>query len=64
MKWVRLLTDTPTALSEILEGNMRLPDYWRSMAGKKTFAVFAADDPMPFSIELCLPPYLWLKRGF
>ena len=46
MKWVRLLTVTPTALSEILEGNMRLRDYWRSMAGKKTFAVFAADDPI------------------
>lgn len=64
MKWVRLLTDTPTALSEILKGNMSLRDYWRSMTGKKTFAVFAADDPMPFFMELCLSPYLWLKRGF
>jgi predicted ATP-grasp superfamily ATP-dependent carboligase len=64
MKWVRLITDVPTVLSEIIKGRMKVGDYLKSMKGKKEFAVFALDDPLPFLAEIAMIPYLWVKRGF
>ena len=64
MKWVRLITDIPTVLLEIAKGKMRIRDYISSMKGKKEFAVFALDDPLPFFAEIVMFPYLWIKRGF
>ncbi len=64
MKWVRLTTDIPTVFLEILKGRMKIGDYLRSMKGKKEFAVFAFDDPLPFFAELAMLPYLWMKREF
>jgi predicted ATP-grasp superfamily ATP-dependent carboligase len=63
-KWVRLTTDIPTALGEIIKGNMKIGDYVASLRGKKEFAVFRADDPLPFFAEIAMIPYLWKKRGF
>ena len=34
------------------------------ITGRKQFAVFAAEDPLPFIMELLLLPYLFLKKGF
>jgi len=64
IKWVRLTTDIPTVLLEIMRGNMRIRDYTASMRGTKEFAVFALDDPLPFFAEIAMIPYLWWKRGF
>jgi len=64
LKWVRLITDVPTVLSEIIRGRLRIRDYLESMKGKKEFAVFALNDPLPFIAEVALIPYLWVKRGF
>ena len=64
IRWVRLLTDIPTAFAEIAKGNMRISDYVASMKGKKEFAVFCLDDPLPFVLEMAMIPYLWKKRGF
>ncbi len=64
LKWVRLITDVPTVLSEIIGGRLRIRDYLKSMKGKKEFAVFALNDPLPFLAEVALIPYLWVKRGF
>ncbi|MFX0194926.1 MAG: ATP-grasp domain-containing protein [Candidatus Hodarchaeota archaeon] len=64
VKWVRLITDTPTVFLEIAKGNMRIREYAASMRGKKEFAVFAFDDPLPFFIEIAMIPYLWMRRGF
>jgi predicted ATP-grasp superfamily ATP-dependent carboligase len=64
LKWVRLLTDVPTVLSEIVKGRLKIRDYLRSMKGKKEFAVFALNDPLPFLAEVALIPYLWMRRGF
>jgi len=64
VKWVRLLTDFPTATSEIFKRNMSLSSYCKSLKGKKEFAVFSWRDPLPFLVELFLLPYLWRKRGF
>jgi D-aspartate ligase len=64
VKWVRLITDIPTVLSEITKGRLKIRDYLKSMKGKKEFAVFSLNDPLPFIIEGILLPYLWIKRGF
>jgi D-aspartate ligase len=64
VKWVRLTTDVPTVFMEIIKGNMTIGDYIASMEGKKEYAVFSFDDPIPFFAEIAMIPYLWLKRGF
>jgi len=64
LKWVRLITDVPTVLSEIIKGRLKVRDYLKSMKGKKEFAVFALNDPLPFLAEVAMIPYLWVKRGF
>jgi len=64
MKWVRLATDIPTVLCEIIKGHLTIGDYLKSMKGKKEFAVFSLNDPLPFLAEVVLLPYLWIKRGF
>ena len=64
LKWVRLTTDIPTVFSEIIKRNMKISDYIGSMKGKKEFAVFCLDDPLPFFAEIAMMPYLLIKRGF
>ncbi len=64
MKWVRLITDVGTVFSEIVKGNMKISDYITSMMGKKAFAVFSIEDPLPFFVEIAMIPYLWKKKGF
>jgi len=64
LKWIRLTTDIPTVLGEIMKGRMRFKDYAASMKGDKTFAVFSKSDPLPFLAELVLLPYLAIKKGF
>ena len=64
IKWMRLTTDIPTVVSEVLKGRMQLKDYVRSWKGEKEFAVFSLNDPLPFIGEFFLLPYLWRKRGF
>lgn len=64
INWIRLATDIPTAIIEILKGRMKIGAYLRSLRGKKQFAVWSFKDPMPFIVELIMLPYLWRKRGF
>ncbi|MFW9876983.1 MAG: ATP-grasp domain-containing protein [Candidatus Thorarchaeota archaeon] len=64
LKWVRLTTDIPTVLSEVLKRNIKISDYITSMKGNKEFAVFSFEDPLPFFMEIVMIPYLWWKRGF
>ena len=64
VKWVRLATDIPTVFTEVIKGNMKIAEYIYSMKGKKEFAVFCLDDPLPFFMEFGMIPYLWWKRGF
>ena len=63
-KWVRLTTDIPTVMNELFGRRLTLKEYFRTMRGKKQFAVFSFRDLLPFFIELLLIPYLWIKRGF
>jgi predicted ATP-grasp superfamily ATP-dependent carboligase len=64
IKWIRLMTDFPTALMELLKLRMPLKEYLLSLKGQKAFAVAAIDDPLPFFGEIMLLPYLLKKRGF
>jgi predicted ATP-grasp superfamily ATP-dependent carboligase len=64
VKWVRMLTDVPIVISEILKKRLTLTDYFNSIRGKKRFAVYLNKDPLPFAVEVLLAPYFWYKRGF
>jgi D-aspartate ligase len=64
IKWIRLTTDIPTVLKEIIRGNMRIRDYLDSLKGEKHDAVLSLKDPMPFVMEVLMIPYLWKRRGF
>jgi predicted ATP-grasp superfamily ATP-dependent carboligase len=64
VRWVRLLTDVPTAVDEIRRGRLTVRDYLASLRGCETEAVLSRDDPLPFLAEVALLPYLILKRGF
>lgn len=64
IKWIRLTTDIPTVIGEILKRNLRIRDYLDSLKGKKQDAVLSLKDPLPFVMEILMIPYLWKKRGF
>ena len=63
-RWVRLLTDVPTALLDIRRGDLRWQSYLESLRQVDVEAVFDHRDPWPFLRELTLLPYLAVKRGF
>jgi D-aspartate ligase len=62
--WVRLVTDVPTGVLEILSRRTGVVDYLRSVWRSNTESVFARDDPLPGFVELLLIPYLAVRRGF
>ena len=64
VRWVRILTDLPTALSTLAGGKLAWRSYVNSLRIAHTEAVFSRDDPMPGLAEIALLPYLWVKRGF
>jgi predicted ATP-grasp superfamily ATP-dependent carboligase len=64
VRWLRLLTDLPTALLEIQRGRMSPGAYLRSLAGRPELSVFSPGDPLPALMEMALVPYLWRQRGF
>ena len=64
VRWMRLVTDLPTALVDIRGGRLEASAYLRSVRAHDVDAVFSRDDPKPALAELALIPYLYLKRGF
>lgn len=62
VSWVRLTTDVPTAIPEILAGRMPWRDYVRSLLRVDCEALFERDDPLPALVELALTPYLYRTR--
>lgn len=62
--WVRMTTDVPAAIVAMLNGDLTPGCYWASLRNRPTDAVFCLDDPLPGLMELCLIPYLAVKRGF
>ena len=64
VKWIRLITDLPTGILEILGGRQNWQLYLRSLLGVDVESVFSWEDPVPGLAELALIPYLAVKRGF
>jgi D-aspartate ligase len=60
--WLRLTTDTPTALKELAGGRLRIGDYARSWRRPRERAIFAWDDPLPGLAELPLLAYVLGRR--
>lgn len=54
VRWVRMSTDIPAAVHEILRGRIGLKPYLRSLRSPLQFAVMAADDPLPGLLDLPL----------
>ncbi len=62
--WIRLLTDLPVGILEILGGRLHWREYLRSLSSFHVESVFSREDPLPGLMELALVPYLQIKRGF
>jgi len=64
VRWLRLATDLPTGLLEVVRGNQDLGAYLDSLRRIDAESVFSWEDPLPAFAELALLPYLSVKRGF
>ncbi|RJQ51027.1 MAG: ATP-grasp domain-containing protein [Actinobacteria bacterium] len=65
VKWLRPITDVPTAMGEIMRGRMGAAEYLGTLRGCRELAPpLCLDDPLPFLMEFVIAPYLWKKRGF
>lgn len=63
VRWVRALTDVPTALGAIRRGQLSLFDYLWSLRPSIECAVFAFDDVLPALLELPATAYVaWGRR--
>ena len=64
VSWIRLITDVPTSVLEIVRGRQDWRAYLRSLKGFNVESVFSCRDPLPGLVELALIPYLSVRRGF
>ncbi|HEX2243666.1 MAG TPA: hypothetical protein VHK27_10515 [Gammaproteobacteria bacterium] len=64
IRWIRLVTDLPTGVLEILDGRLDWRAYVRSLWSFHIESVFSREDPLPGLVELALIPSLIVKRGF
>jgi D-aspartate ligase len=64
IRWIRLLTDLPTGVREVLHGRLGFRSYLESVMHFDVESVFCWEDPLPGLAEIALIPYLCLKRGF
>lgn len=62
--WVRMLTDTPTILQQVLKGRMSPKTLFEMWFSDATDAVWSWKDPVPFIRECLIAPYLYWKKGF
>jgi predicted ATP-grasp superfamily ATP-dependent carboligase len=63
-RWVRMSTDIPAAIHEMLRGRLNLGAYLRSLRGPVEFALMAADDPLPGLLDLPLFAYKHFYNGY
>ena len=62
VRWMRSITDLPTAVLAMSQGRLDVKAYLRSLNPVHTEAVFTRDDLLPWFAEFALLPYLALKR--
>ncbi len=60
--WLRLLTDLPTAFSDLLGGHLSVHAYVESLKHTRIESVFSTQDPLPSLSEMVLSPYLAIKK--
>jgi D-aspartate ligase len=60
--WLRLITDVPTAFSDIVRGHLKLKCYFRTLKNTRVESVYCKQDPLPSIGEFLLLPYLIGKR--
>jgi predicted ATP-grasp superfamily ATP-dependent carboligase len=61
-RWVRLSTDVPTSVRQIVHGRLSARSYLRTLLGGVEGAIFARDDPAPALLELPLLARTLLRR--
>jgi D-aspartate ligase len=61
-RWLRLSTDLPTSLREILGGRLGVREYLGSLRGPRASAILAKDDPLPGLLELPLLASVLVRR--
>lgn len=64
VRWIRLVTDLPTSVIEMLGGRLAWREFLRSVSSAQIESVFCKEDLLPGLVELALIPYLYFKRGF
>jgi predicted ATP-grasp superfamily ATP-dependent carboligase len=64
MSWIRMLTDFPTGVIEVISGRLSWREFINSLRTFNTEAVFSWEDPVPGLVECALLPYLAVRRGF
>jgi predicted ATP-grasp superfamily ATP-dependent carboligase len=62
--WLRLITDLPTAFSQLLLGQLGVSSYLNSLQRTRVESVFNWRDPLPSLGEAFLLPYLVFKKYF
>ncbi len=60
--WLRMVTDVPTVLSDLVHGDFDLRSYIRSLRHIRVESVFSSEDPFPSLLELLLLPYSISKK--
>ncbi len=60
--WLRMVTDIPTVLSDVIHGDFDLKSYIRSLRNTRVESVFSSEDPLPSLLELLLLPYSIRKK--
>jgi predicted ATP-grasp superfamily ATP-dependent carboligase len=60
-KWISLRRDLQSALYHWQEGDLTLKEWWRSLRGKKAYALFSWTDPGPFLGDLQRAVRLYLS---
>ena len=63
VRWIRLITDVPTGVLEVLKGRQSWRTYFRSLGRFDIEAAFSREDPLPGVAEVALLPYLSVRRG-
>jgi D-aspartate ligase len=62
--WLRLLTDIPTSLFDLLSGRLNIRSYVQSIRRSQIESVFCWEDPLPAVAEFALLPYFLRKKLF
>jgi D-aspartate ligase len=60
--WLRLITDIPTAASDIWHGHLSAKSYLESLRRTRVESVFSIRDPLPSIAEVLMLPYLVTKK--